>query len=168
MALASLVIASSALAAQGRWEDIVRAAEKEGEVTVYATNSVGDLQVIWDGFKKKFPKIKLNAVGISTTSEIVTKVMAERRAGQFLVDVMLGSGELGRPYVAHPGMPPELTKALRDAFMKSMADPQLIADATKVNLEITPVSGEELTKIARDVINQPADVLDRIRKILAQ
>src|SRR5215468_10186490 len=82
---------STAYAAQPRWEDIVRAAEKEGEVTVYATNSVGDLQVIWDAFKKKFPKIKLNSVGISTTSEIVTKVMAERRAGQFLVDVMLGA-----------------------------------------------------------------------------
>jgi len=80
-----------ASAAQSRWEDVVKAAEKEGEVTVYATNSVGDLQVIWDAFKKKFPKIKLNSVGISTTSEIVTKVMAERRAGQFLVDAMLGA-----------------------------------------------------------------------------
>lgn len=89
--LAACVIADTGVAAQARWEDIVRAAEKEGEVTVYATNSVGDLQVIWDAFKKKFPKIKLNSVGISTTSEIVTKVMAERRAGQFLVDVMLGA-----------------------------------------------------------------------------
>jgi iron(III) transport system substrate-binding protein len=47
--------------------------------------------VIWDAFKQKFPKIKLNSVGISTTSEIVTKIMAERRAGQFLVDVLLGA-----------------------------------------------------------------------------
>jgi hypothetical protein len=52
--------------------------------------------------------------------------------------------------------------------MKSMADPQLLAEANKVNLEITAVGGEELAKIARDVINQPPDVLDRIRKILAQ
>ena len=89
--LAACVIADTGAAAQAGWEDIVRAAEKEGEVTVYATNSVGDLQVIWDAFKKKFPKIKLNSVGISTTSEIVTKVMAERRAGQYLVDVMLGA-----------------------------------------------------------------------------
>src|SRR5690349_24203232 len=81
----------TANAAQLGWEDTVRGAEKEGEVTVYATNSVGDLQVIWDAFKKKFPKIKLNSVGISTTSEIVTKIMAERRAGQFLVDVLLGA-----------------------------------------------------------------------------
>jgi ABC-type Fe3+ transport system substrate-binding protein len=47
--------------------------------------------VIWDAFKKKFPKIKLNSVGISTTSEIVTKIMAERRAGQFVADVVLGA-----------------------------------------------------------------------------
>src|SRR6185503_14071233 len=88
--------------------------------------------------------------------------------GRRVATVMLGSGELGRPYVAHPNTAPEITKALRDAFMKSMADPQLLADATKVNLEITAVSGEELAKTARDVINQPADVLDRIRKMLAQ
>jgi ABC-type Fe3+ transport system substrate-binding protein len=93
MFFAAVAAATSgpASAAQARWEDIVRAAEKEGEVTVYATNSVGDLQVIWHAFRKKFPKIKLNSVGISTTSEIVTKVMAERRAGQFLVDVTLGA-----------------------------------------------------------------------------
>ena len=91
LALVSLLFTHSALAAQARWEDVVRAAEKEGEVTVYATNSVGDLQVIWDAFKKKFPKIKLNSVGISTTSEIVTKIMAERRASQYVPDVMLGA-----------------------------------------------------------------------------
>ena len=79
------------LAAQARWDDVVRAAEKEGEVSVYATNSVGELTVIWDAFKKKFPKIKLNAVPISTTSEIVTKIMAERRASQYYPDVVLGA-----------------------------------------------------------------------------
>lgn len=87
----SALAADAPRAAATRWEDVVKGAEKEGEVTVYATNSVGDLQVIWEAFKKKFPRIKLNATGISTTSEIVTKVMAERRAGQFLVDVMLGA-----------------------------------------------------------------------------
>jgi hypothetical protein len=52
--------------------------------------------------------------------------------------------------------------------MKSMADPALLADAAKTNLEITAVSGEELTKIAKQVIDQPQEVLERIRKILAQ
>jgi iron(III) transport system substrate-binding protein len=88
---AAVFAADAMRAAPTRWEDVIKGAETEGEVNVYATNSVGDLRVIWDAFKRKFPKIKLNATGISTTSEIVTKVMAERRAGQFLVDVMLGA-----------------------------------------------------------------------------
>ena len=88
--------------------------------------------------------------------------------GRRVVTVMLGSGELGRPIVTTPGLPPERTKILRDAFMKSMNDPALLADAAKSRLEITPVGGEELTKIAKEVIEQPAEVIERIRKILAQ
>src|SRR5918999_5510353 len=68
--------------------------------------------------------------------------------------VMLGSGELGRPIVTHPATPPERTKILREAFMKSMADPALREEAKQKNLDITPVNGEELAKIAREVIDQ--------------
>ena len=88
--------------------------------------------------------------------------------GRRVVTVMLGSGELGRPIVTTPGLAPERTKILRDAFMKSMNDPALLADAAKSRLEITPVGGEELTKIAKEVIEQPPEVIERIRKILAQ
>jgi iron(III) transport system substrate-binding protein len=79
------------LPAQGQWEGIVKEAEREGEVAVYASNSVGDLQIIWGAFRKQYPRIKLNAVPISTTSDMVTKAMAERRAGQYLIDVILGA-----------------------------------------------------------------------------
>jgi tripartite-type tricarboxylate transporter receptor subunit TctC len=88
--------------------------------------------------------------------------------GRKVAMVMLGSGELGRPVVAHPATPPEIAKTLRDAFMKSMADPQLLAEAAKQNLEVTAVGGEDLAKIAKEVINQPPEVLERIRKLLAQ
>jgi hypothetical protein len=37
-----------------------------------------------------------------------------------------------------------------------------------MNLEITAVTGEELSKIAKDVIEQPPEVVERIKKILAQ
>src|SRR5437016_12309249 len=113
------MVFGAASAAQPGWEEVVKAAEKEGEVTVYATNSVGDLTVIWDAFKKKFPKIKLNSVGISTTSESVTKVMAERRASQFLVDVVLGApgatyNSLQRGKALHPLLPALLLPEVRD------------------------------------------------------
>ncbi len=102
---------------------------------------------------------------------LLNDLMDEARTsdlGRRVVTVMLGSGELGRPIVAHPATPPERTKQLREAFMKSMADPALLAEAAKSNLEITPVSGEELTKIAKEVIEQPPEVVERIKKLLGQ
>jgi tripartite-type tricarboxylate transporter receptor subunit TctC len=88
--------------------------------------------------------------------------------GRRVATVMLGSGELGRPIVTSPGVPADRARILRDAFMKAMTDPALLADAAKNKLEITPVGGEELAKIAKDVIDQPVEVVERIKKILAQ
>ena len=42
--LEAVTVAGAAMAAQAGWEEVVKAAEKEGEVTVYATNSVGDVR----------------------------------------------------------------------------------------------------------------------------
>lgn len=88
--------------------------------------------------------------------------------GRRVATVMLGSGELGRPVVPSPATPADRTQLLRDAFMKSMSDPALLEEAQQTKLDITPVPSEELAKIARDVIDQPQDVVERIRKILAQ
>jgi tripartite-type tricarboxylate transporter receptor subunit TctC len=88
--------------------------------------------------------------------------------GRRVATVMLGSGELGRPIVASPALPADRMKLLREAFMKSMSDPALLEEAKQKRLEITPVGGDELAKIAREVIEQPPDVVERIKKILAQ
>jgi tripartite-type tricarboxylate transporter receptor subunit TctC len=88
--------------------------------------------------------------------------------GRRVATVMLGSGELGRPVVTSPGVSGDRAKILRDAFMKAMGDPALLADAAKNKLEITAVGGEELAKIAKEVIEQPPEVVERIKRILAQ
>jgi tripartite-type tricarboxylate transporter receptor subunit TctC len=88
--------------------------------------------------------------------------------GRRVATVMLGSGELGRPIVGSRALPADRVKLLREAFMKSMSDSALLEEAKQKRLEITRVGGEELAKIARDVIEQPSDVVERIKKILAQ
>jgi hypothetical protein len=49
-----------------------------------------------------------------------------------------------------------------------MADPALLADAEKQKIEITPTSGEELARLANEVINQPREVVERMKKILGE
>jgi tripartite-type tricarboxylate transporter receptor subunit TctC len=123
----------------------------------------GFVRILMQTGEKKDPRLPDTPLLGDLMNEFKTPELGRR-----VVTVMLGSGELGRPIVTTPGLPADRVKILRDAFMKSMNDPALRADATKNRLEITPVSGDELTKIAKDVIEQPPEVVERIKKILAQ
>jgi hypothetical protein len=47
-----------------------------------------------------------------------------------------------------------------------LTDPDFQAQARERKLDIDPVGGEELEVIARDVIAQPADVVERMKRLL--
>ena len=85
-----------------------------------------------------------------------------------VADVILRGGDFGRPWVAPPGTPKERVKILRDAYAKAMADPALLEEAKKGKMEVEPVSGEELQKLAVQMIDQPSGVIARVKKILGQ
>jgi tripartite-type tricarboxylate transporter receptor subunit TctC len=85
-----------------------------------------------------------------------------------VAEVILRGGDFGRPWVAPPGTPKDRVKALRDAYTKAMADPQLLDEAKKGKMEIDVVSGEELQKLADRIMNQPPAVVARVKKVLGQ
>lgn len=81
-------------------------------------------------------------------------------------EVILASGEFGRAMAASPGTPPERVKILREAYAKAMRDPGLIEEAKKGKMDMDPSSGEELQAIAKQAMEQPAEVIDRVKKML--
>ena len=71
------------------WDRVQHSAEKEGQVAV-AIYDQGPLTVeIVDAFQKTFPKIKVNSMR-ARGSQIAPKIIAERRAEKFLVDLFVG------------------------------------------------------------------------------
>ena len=87
-------------------------------------------------------------------------------AGKRLATVLLGADDMGRPMFGPPGMAADRLKILREAFLKTMADEQFRAEVKKRNYEFDPVGGEELERLAKEVVGQPADVIDRLKKVL--
>jgi tripartite-type tricarboxylate transporter receptor subunit TctC len=85
-----------------------------------------------------------------------------------LARVVLGPGAFGRPILATPGIPAERAKLLREAYANMLKDPEFVAEAKKRQWEITPVSGERLEALAKEVINQPADVVERMKKVMGE
>ncbi|HET8563625.1 MAG TPA: tripartite tricarboxylate transporter substrate-binding protein [Candidatus Binatia bacterium] len=85
-----------------------------------------------------------------------------------LAQVVLGAGAFGRPILATPGIPADRVKLLRDAYSKMLKDPEFLADASKRQWEIHPVSGERLETLAKEVINQPPDIVERMKKVMGE
>jgi tripartite-type tricarboxylate transporter receptor subunit TctC len=86
--------------------------------------------------------------------------------GRRLASVLNAGEDFGHPMMASPGVPAEKVKLLRDAYAKTLRDPELLVDVKKQEYDFDPVSGDELQTLAKTVINQPAQVIERLKKIL--
>jgi tripartite-type tricarboxylate transporter receptor subunit TctC len=87
-------------------------------------------------------------------------------AGRRLAAVLLAADSMGRPMFGPPGVPADRLKTLREAFAKTMNDPQFQEEVKKRNYEFDPVSGEELEKMAKDVTSQPPEIIARLTSVL--
>lgn len=85
-----------------------------------------------------------------------------------LATVVLAGGDFGRPIVAPPGVPADRVRILREAYLKALADPELLAEAKKKGLDIDPTPGEELEALAKEVALQPPEIIERMKKVLEQ
>ena len=85
-----------------------------------------------------------------------------------VTEAMLLGGDWARPMLAPPGTPAERVKILRDAYDRTMRDPELIAEAKKARVDIEPSRGEELQRRAAEVMDQSPDVVERIKKLFVQ
>src|SRR5262245_44365316 len=78
--------AESKPAWQSKWEKTLKAAEAEGEVTVYVVDYP---RFAVSQFQKAYPKIKLVSVDGPSGPALSSRLMAERRAGKFLADLYI-------------------------------------------------------------------------------
>jgi len=86
-----------------------------------------------------------------------------------LTDVMLGSGGFGLwPMMASPGTSDEQVKTLRSAFAKALSSPELVAEAKQKNTEVDLITGEELASLAKEVIVQPPEIVNQMKKLMGE
>ena len=105
------------------------------------------------------------------TAPTIFELMNEYKtpeATRKLVTVILASGDLGRPFIAPPGVPADRVKILREAFAKTMQDAEFLDDVKKKKLEADPNGGEEIEALAKETMAQPREVIERIKKVLEE
>jgi tripartite-type tricarboxylate transporter receptor subunit TctC len=121
----------------------------------------GFVRVLIQTGKKRDPKLP----DVPTIWELMNEYKTAD-SGKRLATVILAVGAFGRPYVSSPGLPPDRAKILQGAFKKTLTDPDFQAQAKERKLDIDPVASEELETLAREVMAQPPDVIERMKRLL--
>ena len=85
--------------------------------------------------------------------------------GRRFARVVLAGDELGRPMVAPPGVPSERVKILREAYNKSLNDPELLDEVKRSRLDMEPITGQEIETIYKELMHQPPAVVDLVKKL---
>ncbi len=66
-----------------------------------------------------------------------------------ILDLLLAPQEIGRPFFAPPDVPADRVEALREAFAKTLKDPDFLADADKAGVEVQYSSGPDVEAVLR-------------------
>lgn len=83
------------------------------------------------------------------------------------VAALIVSGtRLGRPLATPPNVPAERLKALREAFLAVMKDPEFRKEAVASNVDVDPVTGVEMQKVVEQVLATPQALKERARKLI--
>jgi len=83
-----------------------------------------------------------------------------------VMELIYSSETFGRPYVMSPGVPADRVAALRKAFMDTMRDQELLAEAQRIGLVIDPISGEELQALAEKLFATPVAIVEQAKQAL--
>lgn len=83
-----------------------------------------------------------------------------------IMQLIFMAPELGRPFVAPPGIPKEIAEMLRDGFVAALQDPELQAEAGRRNIEIfNPSRGEAIAKRIEALYSIPTAIVDKAAAI---
>jgi tripartite-type tricarboxylate transporter receptor subunit TctC len=82
-----------------------------------------------------------------------------------MIEVADISNTLARPFVAPPAIPQDRAKALQGAFNAVVKDPDFLADAAKMRVDVSPLDSAEVLARVDRLANAPPDVLDQFRKM---
>jgi hypothetical protein len=57
-------------------------------------------------------------------------------------------------------------KILREGYENMLKDPAFLDEIKKKRFELDPISGEELEALVKEVMTQPPEIIDRLKKLL--
>jgi tripartite-type tricarboxylate transporter receptor subunit TctC len=150
----------------------INLAMERGEVAVRGSNS-------WASWKSTRPEWlrdkKINIlvqIGLNKSPDLqdvpLLMDLASNPEDKAVLRLLSAPSAIGRPIFTTPDVPADRVKALRDAFDATVKDPAFIDEAKKAQMEVDPVSGEELQKVVTEIVTAPENVRKRLAEFIVE
>jgi tripartite-type tricarboxylate transporter receptor subunit TctC len=83
-----------------------------------------------------------------------------------MLRLTLAPQAMARPFVAPPGIAPERARALQKAFDETMKDPEFLAEAKRLNLDVNPMSGQQVLDLLTSLYATPKPLVQQAKAAL--
>ena len=109
-------------------------------------------------------KFILQVGGTSEGGVPLASDLADTERGKSIIALIDALSEIARVTAGPPGIPEDRLQVLRDAYMAALTDPELLAEAEKLDIPIEPASGEEVEERVKAALNQPPETVALLKE----
>jgi tripartite-type tricarboxylate transporter receptor subunit TctC len=82
-----------------------------------------------------------------------------------ILELLLAGQAMAWPVFAPPEVPQERVAILRRAYLAMLKDPETLAEATRLGIDVAPVTGEAIGELLRRVYATPPAVVEKVREL---
>jgi tripartite-type tricarboxylate transporter receptor subunit TctC len=83
-----------------------------------------------------------------------------------MLQLYASTAEIGRSFIAPPGLPADRVAILRAAFDDTMKDPEFLAEVADAKAEFDPLPGADLQKMIEKTAQTPPTVIARMKQLM--
>ena len=142
-------------------------AMERGEIEGRGTTPWASYVAVSPHYVKEKLIIPLLQVGLRKDPDLpdvpLMKDLGKTPDDQKVLDFMSEAVAVGRPIATTPGVPKERVDALRRAFDATLKDPDFIREAERERADISPMTGEQLASLIKDLIEASDDIKGRVK-----
>jgi len=120
--------------------------------------NTGMLVVVLQANLKSHPDLKNIPVSYDLAKTEESKAL--------MATVLRANSPTVRPFMMPPGTPSDRVQIVRKAFVDTVKDPELVAEAKKANIDINPLDGSELEQNIKDMFKLAPAQIARLKDIL--
>jgi tripartite-type tricarboxylate transporter receptor subunit TctC len=103
--------------------------------------------------------------GVPAAEKLVEK-LGKGKEELAMLRAIQAVNRIARPMAVAPGVPKDRVQALRRAYDKAFADPELRKAAEKMNMDLSPKAGEDVSRIVQELLNTPKPVLAWLTEVI--